>query len=219
MSVKLTDNQRALLEEASRREDRCFVLPLNLKGGAARKVAAKLIDEGLAREVKAKTGLPIWRRDGESDQVYCLKLSAAGAKAIAAGEVRSGSAAETPAQESPSESMDSPETSRHAADVSEAPPREGSKLASVIALLRRSEGATIDVLTKATGWLPHTTRAAITGVRKRGYSVVVDRGVEGASVYRLSDPRESEGTTSVPEPPNKDKPVRRQRESKAKAAA
>jgi hypothetical protein len=75
MSVKLTDNQRALLKEASRREDRCFVLPSNLKGGAAQKVAAKLIAEGLAREIKAKTGLPIWRRDGKSDQAYSLKLA------------------------------------------------------------------------------------------------------------------------------------------------
>jgi hypothetical protein len=91
MSVKLTDNQRALLKEASRREDRCFVLPSNLKGGAAQKVAAKLIAEGLAREIKTKTGLPIWRRDGRSDQAYSLKLGAAGAKAVATSEERSGS--------------------------------------------------------------------------------------------------------------------------------
>ena len=86
MSAKLTDNQCALLHSASRREDRCFVLPLNLKGSAAQRVAAKLIAEGLAKEIKAKAGLPIWRRDGESDQAYSLKLSAAGAKAVATSE-------------------------------------------------------------------------------------------------------------------------------------
>ena len=89
----------------------------------------------------------------------------------------------------------------------------------MIALLRRSEGATIDVLTKATGWLPHTTRAAITGVRKRGYSVVLDRSAEGASVYRLSDLQESEAAASVPQTVEEKKPARRQRGSKAKAAA
>ena len=68
MSVKLTENQRALLQNAARREDRCFVLPPNLKGGAAQKVAAKLIAVGLAKEIKAKAGSPIWRRDAESDQ-------------------------------------------------------------------------------------------------------------------------------------------------------
>src|ERR1700686_4970071 len=90
MSAKLTDNQRTLLHGASGRDDRCFVLPSNLKGGAAQKVAAKLIAEGLAKEIKAKAGAPIWRRDGDSEQAYSLKLSAAGAKAIAVGEAQSG---------------------------------------------------------------------------------------------------------------------------------
>ena len=115
--------------------------------------------------------------------------------------------------------MDSSESSDKAAEVGIAAPREGSKLASVMALLRRSEGATIDVLTKATGWLPHTTRAAITGVRKRGYSVVLDRSAEGASVYRLSDPQGSEVAASVPQTVEEKKLPRRQRGSKAKAAA
>jgi hypothetical protein len=220
VSVKLTNNQYALLKSASHREDRCFVLPPNLKGGAAQIVAAKLIAEGLAKKIKAKAGAPIWRRDGDSNQAYALKLSAAGAKAIDVGEAQSGKPApEAPAQAPLPDSKDSPESSHQAADASKAPPRLGSKLASVISLLRRSEGATIDVLMKATGWLPHTTRAAITGVRKRGYSVVLDRVAEGASIYRLSDPQESEAATSVPQTSKENKPVRRPRESKAKAAA
>jgi hypothetical protein len=220
MSAKLTENQHALLKSASRRDDRCFVLPSSLKGGAAQKVAAKLIAEGLAKEIKARAGLPIWRRDGDSDQAYSLKLSTAGAKAAASSEESDGKPAPAPqAQEPLLDAKDSSETSHHAADVSKAPPRHGSKLASVMALLRRSEGATIDVLTKATGWLPHTTRAAITGVRKRGYSVVLDRGGEGASVYRLSDPQESEAATCLPQTTQEQKPARHQRESKAKSAA
>jgi hypothetical protein len=220
MSVKLTDNQHALLKNASRREDRCFVLPSNLKGGAAQKVAAKLITEGLAKEIKAKVGAPIWRRDGDSDQAYSLKLSTAGAKAIAASEEQRGTPGgpKTPSSELPPDSMDSTDNGQESPDASNAAPRKGSKLASVMALLRRSEGATISVLTEATGWLPHTTRAAITGVRKRGYSVVLDRSVEGASVYRLSDPQESEAATSVPQT-QEHKPSRRQREAKATAAA
>jgi Protein of unknown function (DUF3489) len=220
MSIKLTDSQRALVQNAASREDRCFVLPPNLKGGAAQKVAAKLIAEGLAKEVKTKAGAPVWRRDGESDQAYSLKLSAAGAKTVATGE-ESGEkpGPEAPAQETRPESMDSSATSQHAVEADRAAPREGSKLASVIALLRRSEGATIDVLTKATGWLPHTTRAAITGVRKRGYSVVLVRSAKGASVYRFSDPQKREAATSVPQMAEEKKPARRQREAKAKAAA
>jgi hypothetical protein len=48
-----------------------------------------------------------------------------------------------------------------------AAPRDGSKLALLIELLRRADGATIVDLTQTTGWLAHTTRAAITGLRKR----------------------------------------------------
>jgi hypothetical protein len=47
-------------------------------------------------------------------------------------------------------------------------PRDRSKLAQVIELLGRADGATIVDLTPATGWLPHTTRAALTGLRKQG---------------------------------------------------
>jgi hypothetical protein len=220
MSAKLTDNQHALLNAASRREDRCFLLPSNLKGGAAQKVAAKLIAEGFAKEIKAKADAPIWRRDVESDQAYSLKLSAAGAKAIATNEEPGGKAVPvSSAQEPLPDAMDSSEASGQAADASKAPPRVGSKLDSVMTLLRRPEGATIDALTKATGWLPHTMRAAITGVRKRGYSVVLDRGAEGASVYRLSYPQESEAAASAPRTAGEKKVTRRQRESKAKAAA
>jgi Protein of unknown function (DUF3489) len=219
MSVNLTDSQTALVESALRREDRCFALPPDLKGGPAQKVAAKLIAEGFAKEIKAKAGSPIWRRDAESDQSYSLKLSAAGAKAVVVGEAQSGKPVPaSPVQESLPGSMGSSESSDKAAEVGKAAPREGSKLALVIALLRRSEGATIDVLTKATGWLPHTTRAAITGVRKRGYFVVLDRSTEGASVYRLSDPQEREAAVSIPQA-QEHKPTRRQRGPKAKAAA
>jgi DNA-binding IclR family transcriptional regulator len=67
-----------------------------------------------------------------------------------------------------------------------AAPRDGSKLAQVIELLRRADGATIVDLTQATGWLPHTTRAALTGLRKRGYAVIRERIGAGDSVYRVS---------------------------------
>jgi Protein of unknown function (DUF3489) len=219
MSNKLTDNQRALLQSAASREDRCFVLPSQLKGGAAQKVAAKLIAEGLAKESKAKVGAPIWRRDRDNDQAYSLKLSAAGAKAITTSEERSGKPEpESPAQEPVPDSLDCSEIAHCAAEAGKAAPRKGTKLASVMALLRRPEGATIGVLTTATGWLPHTTRAAITGVRKRGYSVVLDRSGEGAAVYRISDPHESEVATSIPQTQER-KLAGRQREAKAKAAA
>jgi hypothetical protein len=50
--------------------------------------------------------------------------------------------------------------------------------------LSRPEGATIDDLLSATMWLPHTTRAALTGLRKEGYEFVKSKNEEGETVYR-----------------------------------
>jgi hypothetical protein len=64
---------------------------------------------------------------------------------------------------------------------------------------RGPEGATIDALVKATGWLPHTTRAALTGLRKRGYAIGLSRTQEdGSSVYRLTPPSQMGGLNPTP---------------------
>jgi hypothetical protein len=83
MNIKLTDTQRLLLSVAATRDDRCLVIPKTLKGGAARRVVEKLVDAGLVREVVAKTGLPVWRREEETGRAYALKTTAAGMKAVA----------------------------------------------------------------------------------------------------------------------------------------
>ena len=59
-----------------------------------------------------------------------------------------------------------------------------TKIARVIALLERTGGATVADLIESTGWLPHTTRAALTGLRKKGYVIVKERR-EGATVYSI----------------------------------
>jgi DNA-binding IclR family transcriptional regulator len=65
-------------------------------------------------------------------------------------------------------------------------PRAGSKLADVMRLLGRKQGAGIEELTSATGWLPHTTRAALTGLRKRGFAVERLRSEQGGSELCLN---------------------------------
>lgn len=55
---------------------------------------------------------------------------------------------------------------------------------SVIALLRKSPGAALTDLTAATGWLPHTTRAALTGLKK-GH-VITKAKVEGVTRYTIA---------------------------------
>lgn len=46
-----------------------------------------------------------------------------------------------------------------------------TKIAQVLALLSRDEGATLTEIVGATSWQPHTTRAALTGLRKKGHEI------------------------------------------------
>ena len=46
-----------------------------------------------------------------------------------------------------------------------------SKIAAIIGLLQRDQGGTLNQMVQATGWQPHTTRAALTGLRKKGHNV------------------------------------------------
>ena len=46
-----------------------------------------------------------------------------------------------------------------------------NKTGRVIALLRRGGGASLTEITDATGWLPHSARAVLTGLRKKGYAI------------------------------------------------
>jgi len=50
-------------------------------------------------------------------------------------------------------------------------PQRESKISKVIALFSREEGATLDEMVEVTGWLPHTTRAALTGLKKKGHTI------------------------------------------------
>ena len=168
MSVKLTDAQLVMMSGAAQRKDRCLSAPATIKGAAFSKVSAKLAKLGLAREIEAKPGAPIWRRD-DAGQGYALKLTAAGLKAIAVDEGPQDATEHSEAPQPQRKTRASPDEGGDPARA--AVPRDGSKLALVIELLRRAGGATIVDLTQVTGWLPHTTRAALTGLRKRGYAL------------------------------------------------
>ena len=51
-------------------------------------------------------------------------------------------------------------------------------------MLERPGGAPLAELAERTGWLPHTTRAALTGLRKKGH-IIAKEGREGITVYRI----------------------------------
>lgn len=62
-------------------------------------------------------------------------------------------------------------------------PTRRSKTDLVLELLTRSEGATLGQLVAETGWLPHTARAALTGLKKKGHVVTSARTEGGPRVY------------------------------------
>ena len=78
-------------------------------------------------------------------------------------------------------------------DTASALPRPDTKLATVYALIAGAKGATLGDLTKATGWLPHTTRAALSGLRKRGFVIAAVRADGKATRYHLGPVARSVG--------------------------
>ena len=70
MSIKFNDTQLVLLRAASQRDDHCLVPPTC----QAQKAIVKLLEAGIVKEIRAKAGAPIWRRDEEKGRIYALKL-------------------------------------------------------------------------------------------------------------------------------------------------
>ena len=198
----LSDGQLGVLSQAAQRNDGAASLIGKLKGGAATKVGKALITRKLMREVKAKPGMPVWRRDAEG-RLFSLVISNAGRKAIGAVDevVEAATGVRDPARSSSSEisvghrserisrrktsTPQDPEQVRAAVASSAPSARAGTKKALLIEMLSGSAGASIDALMGATGWLPHTARAALTGLRHAGYSIERSKRDDGVSVYRL----------------------------------
>ena len=170
-TAKLSATQHLVLASACAHTGSLATRPTQLRPAQAAKVLAALVEAGLVREVRARAEMPVWHQD-EQDRAMAVRIMKAGRNALvdaphadATGSgVPDGDAAGTPA----------------------ARPAPGSKRTVIIALMRREGGATMDELTAATGWLPHTTRAALTGLRKGGIAVGLAKGQRGAaSTYRV----------------------------------
>jgi hypothetical protein len=65
--------------------------------------------------------------------------------------------------------------------------REGSKTAKVLDLLKRSDGATLKEIMKATGWQPHSVRGFISGTlgKKMGLTVTSTKGEDRERTYSI----------------------------------
>lgn len=66
-------------------------------------------------------------------------------------------------------------------------PARTTKSAAVIKLLSRNRGATIYEIGNATSWQAHSTRAFLTGLRKKGKVLLKETRKDGETSYRIED--------------------------------
>ena len=71
------------------------------------------------------------------------------------------------------------------------PPREGTKQAKLVGLLSRKSGVTLAKAAETLGWQRHTTSAAMTGLRKRGYQITRTARPDKDSLYRIEADEQS----------------------------
>ena len=182
--AKLTDTQLIILSKAAARDDGLAIVPEELNKAAAAKVGASLVSRKLMREMRSKPNMPVWRED-EEGRGTSLAITREGREAIETEDSENDNSkdAMTAKEKRRGVGQQRPPGDR-SSNVDE--PRSGSKQALVIRMLSRKSGATLDAMVEATGWLPHTTRAALTCLRKRGYSVLLERQDGKPSVYRVA---------------------------------
>lgn len=200
MPRKLNDMQLILLATACQREDGSLLPPpstLGDQGARIRKSVAALIKRGLAAEADVGDAAQAWREEG--DRYIGVVITAVG-RAVIAQEEQEGETAPTEDDETALVEADAsiegevgaveePEKPEELEQPEEpAPPpelRADTKKARVLALLHREESANLDELVLETDWLPHTTRAALTGLRKKGHAVLTEK-VDGKTRYRIA---------------------------------
>ncbi|MGB3673353.1 MAG: DUF3489 domain-containing protein, partial [Candidatus Nanopelagicales bacterium] len=79
---------------------------------------------------------------------------------------------------------------QNVSETTEATPpiqRKGTKQATLIAMLRAPEGATIEEIVTATGWLSHTVRGSMSGALKKklGLTITSEKMADRGRVYHL----------------------------------
>jgi len=112
----------------------------------------------------------------------------AGLKAERAAEEAEETAGSDEAPEPQDKATPAPETAP-ATDATPRRQREGSKQATLIAMLRRPEGADLDEIAEALRWRKHTIRGVISGALKKklGLEVTSEKDAQGRRIYKIDD--------------------------------
>ena len=168
---RLSDTQAILLSAAAARTN-LNVLPvpdtIRLKGGALDRTVRALLDGGFITDGTDTGPTAQPTTDGNRPVISPKGLAAIGVEVPEAGPTLSG---------------DGPGAGR-STDATIRRDRPGGKLGVLLDAVARPTGATLDELTAATAWLPHTTRAALARLRQRGFDVRLAT-TEGRKAYRL----------------------------------
>src|SRR3954452_15875218 len=164
-------------------DDGIASIPGGLNKAAAAKVAASLVSRKRMRKVRSKPDVPVWRED-EEGRGTSLVITREGREAIGLEDGENDSSNLSLGAEETGVQRRQPSFQKCLNRIDE--PRPGSKQAVIATMLSRKAGATLEALVDATGWLPHTTRAALTGLRKRGYMVLLERQDGKPSLYRIA---------------------------------
>ena len=184
-----SDTQSLILSRAATRPGNLALpLPEGLVGAAAKMVVGKMIARGWLEEVEAnlRRSEPMWRETGDGHGVTLVAtdagLAAIGIEPEDANPAPAGATdapTDEPAPDTPNEPAAAPKTRT---------PREGTKQATLIAMLRAPDGATIQEIMAATGWQSHTVRGAMAGALKKKLGLeVTSEKVEGRGrVYRIA---------------------------------
>ena len=178
---KLGDPELVLLSRAAKREDGVAEIPTGMKASSLQRATGNLLKRDLIEEVAAGPDQPVWReQDGRR---LALMITDVGLAAIGIEPQQAGRPSRDSATANGADATGGAVNPVAASGPDR--PREGSKGAHVVGLLSRVSGATLDDLIAATGWLPHTTRAALTGLRRRGYEILRGKGEDGRTTYRI----------------------------------
>ena len=186
--TQLSDTQALILSAAAQRPERIALpLPESLRGGAAAKVVGAMIANGLLQEVDAdlRKGEPMWRETGDGHGTT-LVATDAGLAAIGV-EPEEPHTAPVGATDAPTKEAAPDTPSQPDAAPKARTPREGTKQAKLIAMLRAPDGATIEEITVALEWAAHTVRGAMAGALKKKLGLeVTSEKVEGRGrVYAI----------------------------------
>lgn len=194
----LTQTEKRHLVQAAERADGLLILPEHLKPATRERVLSKFIQAGLVTRHETD--------DGATHRLTTAGYRVTGRKPPR-GAKRSAAASRLPA--SGPASLSSPPTAATTTDVSASgistTRLEASALSAdaaikvranvaaapvtkrtlFLGLLTRETGASLAEIVTSTGWLPHTSRAALSRLRSTGQPLAKTTRTDGCTAYRL----------------------------------